>query len=160
MVNRLAISGALSKWQISVFFVSKVCVMAGFSVIGLVLWVILFRAPGAPSPTPVDLALIAGLPVLGAAAFLFMTWSDRWVVIEFRCDDEAFQYRRLGQTSGETRGLWEVQAIQRYHSFSSGDVSYVVRFLDGSQVSLRSELPNVKALAERLWGLHRLTSSW
>ena len=156
----MAISGELSKRQISVFFVSRVCVLVGFSVMGLVLWVVLFRAPVAPSPAPVDLALIAGLPLLGATAFVCMTWSDRWIIIEFRCDDEAFQYRRLGQKSNETQSLSEVQAIRSDSSmWDFGKRSYVVRFVDGSEVSLRTELPNVEALAERLYGLHRLTSS-
>lgn len=127
---------------------------------GLVLGMVLFRAPAVRSPPLVDLALVAGLPLLGAAVFFFMTWSDRWIIVEFRCDDEAFQYRRLGQKSDETRSLSEIQAIRSDRSmWDFGRQSYVVRFVDGSEVSLRTELPNVEALAERLYALHRLTSN-
>ena len=123
---------------------------------GLFYWVVVFWVGAARSPRPLDMAVTAGLQVVGAAIFLFLTWSDRWKVIEFTCDDEAFRFRRFAQTSFESRCLWEVQAIRSDYSY--GRRSYVVRFLDGSEISLGSALPDVEALAERLYCLRRLTS--
>jgi hypothetical protein len=136
--------------------VSRVCIAGVLCAMDLVYWVVVFWAPAARSPDLVDLAVIAGLPVLGVAIFVFLTWSDRWTVVEFTCDDEEFRYRRFAQTSWESRCPWEVQAITSDYSY--GRRSYAVRFLDGSEVCLRSALSNVEILAERLQCLRRLTS--
>ena len=154
----LAISGAFTKSQILERIALRVCFSAPVCAMGLVYWAVVVSGPNARSPDPVDLAAIGGLPVLGAVIFFFWTWVDKWMVIEFTLDDQAFRYRRLGQTACETRRSEEVQAINSEY-WQGGSRGYVVRFVDGSEIRLARGLPNVETLAERLYGLHRLTSS-
>jgi hypothetical protein len=96
-----------------------------------------------------EVMVLAFFPIAGVAAFLMTVWSDRQMVVEFECDEERFRFRTLRGAGEQVRQLEEVVRIAKA-PWRGSLTTYTVRFVDGSEVLVRSSLPNAMALVEWL----------
>lgn len=104
-----------------------------------------------PAPDSItQIAAIAFGPITGLAAWLLSYHFDASSIVEFACDESALRFRTLGGTGAETRSLSEVSKVWN-RGGRQGVSAYRVVFMDGGEAVISiNNLPNAKALAERL----------
>jgi len=101
-----------------------------------------------------QIASMAFFPFVGLVAYLLLTWSDRWRIVAFTCDEHSFRFRKLRDPYQETRDVSEVAKVEEVRGRYNELCGYQLGFRDGSQAYLGLRLPNAQTLADFLY-IHR-----
>jgi hypothetical protein len=145
----MTISGKYAQRQVRWRRLAPAVLGLGVATVGL--WVfyntlIRVLAPG----DPLRIAAIAFWPVIGAVASGLLVWSDRWIVVEFTCDETEFRFWKLWSLREETRAVSDVEKIGdawQITRYSTTWAGYEVTFRDSSQILLGRRLPRSGELA-------------
>ena len=147
----MTISGALTKQQQRTdrLTAAATCLLIGVGGGGLSLWEILRL--DYPMSLALKITVIGFFPAMGAILHALAYVETRRMVVEFTCDQSAFQFRRLGHADPETRTLAEIVKMYEQRRRSGGVACYWVTFRDGYEVYLSPAASlNAKPLFERL----------
>lgn len=113
----------------------------------------LFGQPGFQKAAPGEhFAIYLVLAPLFAFQLLFAGSQFRrnsQTIVEFECDDNSIQFRKLGDTHKETRPLYHIVKIYKWRGLGQ-PVGYRLLFCDGAKAFVNYSLSNAKALEDRL----------
>ncbi len=70
-------------------------------------------------------------------------------IVEFECDENSIQFRKLGETHKETRPLYDIVKVYKWRGLGE-PVGYRLLFRDGTRAFVNYSLSNAKALEDRL----------